>query len=114
MDYPAILSETHLVIFFAVEISEIRTRDKCRLSRKSICNEIRLCIHFIVSGCSLVLDLPTHLKTQLMIFFTDEISEIRTRDKCRLSRKSICNEIRFRIHFIVSGCSLVVDLATPF
>ena len=99
--------------FFADGISEIRTRDKCRLTLKSFCNEIDLRMQFMASGYSLVFDLPTLHENSTVIFFTDGISEIRTRDKCRLTLNRIYNENDLRIHLKASGRQLVFALPTP-
>jgi hypothetical protein len=53
------------------------------------------------------------MKTQPMIFSANEISEIRTRDKCRLTLNRIYNENDLRIHLKVSGRQLVFALPTP-
>jgi hypothetical protein len=59
-------------------------------------------MQFMASGYSLVFDLPTLHENSTVIFFTDGISEIRTRDKCRLTHKSFCNEIDLRMHLNAS------------
>ena len=53
------------------------------------------------------------MKTQPMIFSANEISEIRTRDKCRLTLNRIYNENDLRIHIVTSGRQLVFALPTP-
>ena len=59
--------------FFTDGISEIRTRDKCRLTLNRIYNEIDIRMHFMASGYSLVFDLPTPRENPTVIFFVDEI-----------------------------------------